>query len=410
MKKAALLIALIYLLIGLTACMPEETASPDQTNSTGTPATSTKPSTQPQASTSGSAVLPLDPPAVSLSEIPLSSLSTPIVQEAFYAEDGTLILTYTYQNIFPIHQDVAVAEAVNLAMLNDLDRSTDLQQVLQQARDDYAASPTRWQPYQCQVLFDTLRLDQNVLSIFGDVTHTTKETSSSPISATYSLIDGRKLSFKDVQSDGYSYYALFKLIDAALKQTVSADQLLSEYKMTIQEQLSSDSSNWYLSETGLCFYYSPYEVAAKAAGTIVVEIPYSELAGILKDDFFPAEEYITGGSLHVQPFSQANIFAFQNFAEIIQDSDGEEVLLYTDGTITDLRFEVGSWNTDDMQFVPAATIFACDGIWESSAVLLQIQFPDAMPSLRVSYSCDGTSYTKYLTQSGKDGSFILTNF
>ncbi len=407
MKKIALMIALVYLLTGLCGCMPEQ---PQADGTTPPPPTSTgapEITTQPQPTTTGSVEQPPVPPAIVLSEIPMSSLSSPVVQETFRAEDGTELLHYTYQNIFPIHQDSSVAEAISLALLNDLDRSADLQQVLQAARDQYAQSPASWKPYTCQVLFNTMRIDQNILSIYGNISLTTTESSSSPFSASYSLVNGKKLTYRDIISESYSYYTMFQLIDKQLKESDVKDQLVPEYDAIILSQLRNDCTNWYFSGNGLCFYFSPYEVSQKVAGVVEVEIPYSELTGQIKDAYFPAEEYTTGGALQVNLFSQANLFDFQSFAEVIQDTSGEEVLLFTDGTITDIHLEIGSWNEDGTLFTPTATIFACDGIWKSTAILLQIQFPDVMPIVRVSYNSDGVSYSKLITQSGMDGSILL---
>lgn len=45
---------------------------------------------------------------------------------------------------------------------------------------------------------------------------------------------------------------------------------------------------WYLDDVGLVIFYNQYELAPYAAGIIKVELPYAELDGILRDDYFPA--------------------------------------------------------------------------------------------------------------------------
>ena len=114
-------------------------------------------------------------------------------------------------------------------------------------------------------------------------------------------------------------------------------------------------------------------------------------------------------AMYANLFSPTEVLRYHTFAEVIQDSDGEEFLLTTDGAITDVRLEYGAWNQDGTDFQPTATIFACDGISSDTAVVVQCQLPDVMPVLRVSYYSDGVLHTQFITQSGKDGSILLSN-
>ena len=47
------------------------------------------------------------------------------------------------------------------------------------------------------------------------------------------------------------------------------------------------SASWYFSDTGMHFYFSPYEIAPYVVGEVDIEIPYAELRGILKEEYFP---------------------------------------------------------------------------------------------------------------------------
>ena len=46
---------------------------------------------------------------------------------------------------------------------------------------------------------------------------------------------------------------------------------------------------WYLNDNGLVIFYNQYELGPYAAGIIKVELAYSDLEGILVEDYFPAE-------------------------------------------------------------------------------------------------------------------------
>ena len=47
------------------------------------------------------------------------------------------------------------------------------------------------------------------------------------------------------------------------------------------------SGEWYLSPDGLAVFASPEEIAPYAVGSVVFVIPYSELAGVIKDEYIP---------------------------------------------------------------------------------------------------------------------------
>ncbi len=410
MRKIAILTALLCLLGCFSGCMPDEPVETTDGSQTTTAPDVDPGIIQPNITTTapvpGVTSAENDP----LSQILLSSVAMPVIQESFHAEDGTLLLNYIYQNVFLIHQDAAVASSVFLAMVNDMDYSDGLQTALQQAKDAYAAKPQGWNAYRYQVLFDTMRIDQNVISILGEVTSATGETSSMQVSSNYSLVDGKQLSFSDIQHDAYHYYNLLLLIDGKLKESSVADQLFEDYLQTIADNLRTESfSNWFFTESGMTFFFLPYEISSNANGTVMVEIPYSDLTGLLADAYFPAENYITGGALYAQVFDMEKSFSFQNFAEIIQDPAGTEILLYTDGTLSDIRLELGSWNAAGTAFVPTATIFACDGLSSDTAIVVQSKLPEVMPVLRVRYVSEGVEHNQFISQSSADGTIHLTN-
>lgn len=403
MKKIAPIVALLLLLGCLSACMPSKDTPGQTTPVVTTPQLTTGPNQTP-----GPGTTPADTPQVILSRIPLSSIATPIVTEQFRGEDDTLLVNYTYQNVFLIYPDAAVADALYLSLVNAMDYSTGLQDTLSMAQEAYSQNSAGWKPYEYSVLYSPTRIDQSVISVYGHITVTTQESSSMPISSSYSLIDGKHLTFGDIQSGAYHYYTLLTEIDTQLRTMVAADQLFEDYQETIARQLrSTDCTNWYFTESGLCFYYLPMEIASNSLGVITVEVPYSKLQGLLKDDYFPAEDYVTGGNLYAQLFSEAQLFNYQQFSEVLQDSDGVEILLSTDGAVADIRLEYGGWNDAGTEFIPSAVIFACDGISEDSAIIVQCQLPDVMPVLRLHYVSQGVPYSRYIFQSGKDGSILL---
>jgi hypothetical protein len=146
--------------------------------------------------------------------------------------------------------------------------------------------------------------------------------------------------------------------------------------------------SWYLSDTGLCFYFAPYEIAPYNAGTVVAQIPYELLNGLLKDAYFPEEQVDLAGTVTVTGFSQADLSGYTQFAELILDPKGDELLLCVDGAVKNLRIEVGQWQKDGT-FITEATVFASATLCQTDALMLQLSSSE-FDVIRVTYESDGT--------------------
>lgn len=379
MKKIMSIIICLCLVFSVSACTPM-----NANTTTGTSA----PSEETSAATTGA---DYTDPSVTY-QAPMAAVAVPVTTQTTYAEDKTAIFSFTYQDISLTLEDADVADEIIVDFLNRNDfNNSSAQSILDAAKTAYTGQ-TDWEPYFCSITYNPMRLDQSILSFYGAevVYNGTPRSVSANISVSYDLLTGKALALKDVLNADYSAEDLVQLILNALSSYRQEGILFTDHEYIISDLFSTNTpvDSWYLSQAGLCFYFTPYEIAPYNAGTIVAEIPYEKLGGILKDDYFPAEEANFSGEPVCKKLSEVDIASFRQFTEVILDAQGEEIVLHTDGTLMDVRLETGSWSSDGSEFIPTATVFAACALTTGDALIIQAAL-DSIDDLRLSYTSNG---------------------
>lgn len=338
---------------------------------------------------------PTQPPTQPHSDFqaPLYAATMPVVSSTYKAMDGTALLTYTAQDLSVLLEDPQIAEAVALDFLNLVDFSnSSAVTLLRDAREEYTGQEN-WQPCSYSVLYNPVRIDAGILSLYGTqlISGGNLRASSLPLSLTYDLLTGRRLALKDVLIPAYSADTLVSAICQSLSDYADSGMLYSDYAYVIGEMFSTNTpvKTWYLSPTGLCFYFVPYEIAPHSAGTIVTEIPYEALTGLLRDEYFPAELPALSGCVSVSPLDGSTLSQFRQFAELSLDRGGQELLLRTEGAVANLRIELGVLSADSNVFYPTCTVFAAATFCAGDALILEVA-QENISSLRITYESDGT--------------------
>ncbi len=392
MKKYIALALCLCAAFTLCACraQPQPTTVP-----TTTPQPSTVPATEPT-------VPETTAPTLEIPHLPLTAVAAcPIVE----TETQDIWFEYTYPDITLQHTDPEITEKVTLELLNRIDQTrTAAENIRSEATEDELNFYT--------VAYNPGRVDNGVLSLYGTCTSYAggMHPSFQCVSVTYDLLTGDVLSLTDVLTAGTTAANISPLVVEALAEVALDTYLYSDYTSVVEERFALDlgtDGGWYLSNQGLCFYFSPYEVAPYSSGIITACIPYESLSGILRDEFFPIEKSAATGTVEASLFSNTDPEQFDQFAEIILEKDGESVLLHTEGLVYDVFIEYGTWNMDGTIFSPTSTVFAASSLTPYDGILLQTYFPDVMPNLRLSYTTDSGIVQKYIFQSGKDGSILL---
>lgn len=377
MKKLTTILLTICLLLSAAGCVKE----PPVITRDPTPTTSV---TDPMETT-----LTAEPAEVP--DLPLLAFSAPIRTHQYHAEDGALLMTYSYQDFSLILEDPQITDTIVIDLLNQVDyENSAVKSVITDAQAAYDTG-VAWAPFAYSTFFSPERFDEAILSLYGS--HSLSSGSGRPsvscVSITYDLLTGRQLSLRDILIDDYSADALSQLITGALQPLSEQGLLYSDYAYVVSELFSTNRpvDSWYLSENGLCFYFAPYEIAPYSSGTISAEVPYSALNGLLREEYFPAEVFEYEGSLYVQRFQDSDLEQFQQFAEIMTDYDGQQYLLYTDGCLQDVCIQLGQW-LDDGSFIPEATVFSAPAICAGDGVVIHAS-ADTVNALRLSYTSSG---------------------
>ena len=102
----------------------------------------------------------------------------------------------------------------------------------------------------------------------------------------YDTASGKKLSLWDIV-DTYKKDEMLELIEKkALENNPDLeDMLLSDLGDTLNDMAADDMLTFGLDTKGLTFYFSPYEIAAYAAGSTIVTIGYDEIPGLINEEY-----------------------------------------------------------------------------------------------------------------------------
>jgi len=267
-----------------------------------------------------------------------AAVSLPIETQTTTADDGTVIFTNSFQTMRLTLSGQVTADLIITDFMARVANATANVDSLRDTAKNHYANASNWIPYATTLRYTPTRIDSTVLSLYG--TNITYTGGSHPtytcLSANYSLISGDALTLGSILTHEDKTAALQDLIIKELDKQAEEKYLQEEYKNVIFNRFSGDESfdeQWYFSENGLCFYFAPYEIAPYSSGVIVAEIPYSELVGIIADEYFPPESGHTNGNATVIPFSIEAAEKYAQTSEFVLDPEGDQYLIEADSCI-----------------------------------------------------------------------------
>ena len=351
MKKRICILLILCLLFSLCACRRK------------TPAVSNTPETNqgnPQTSTVTNAAD---------ENTELVAVSVPAVTENTTAEDGTVIFQYTYQNMSLVLHKPQVADKVILDFLNRVDSTrTTATSTADMAKSAYVGSEG-WIPYLYHITYSPTRIDHNVLSLFGNnvVFSGYGHPERTCVSANYDLLTGDVLTLASIMNKDAKTEQFCQLVLKGLSEMAEGDYLYENYEEAVKTRFATDASQdeaWYFSQTGLSFYFAPYEIAPYSSGVVTVEIPYEKLKDLVHPDYIPQKRNIVSGTPTVSAFDKVDLEALEHVAELVANKDGNMYMVQSSGHIQDVRIMV----TD-----PAAsyTAFAAYNLTPGNGIMVQ---------------------------------------
>lgn len=402
MKKIITSVLCLAMLLCLGACnnqTPNETKGSDLV--TTEPPVSTPPATEPTPTE-------LDPNLENM-----YSISLPVTTEQYHTADNVLLYSYSYQTIYPVLPDRDVSDKVIMDFTNRIEqtRATSTQ-LLAEAEAYYPTTPV-FTPFSYEIQYDVTRIDQGVLSLFGHIVQISETSPMSRhlIAANYDLVTGDPLTLGSILYHEDTKSDLAELVILQLEEREDL-MLYDEFRDTVKARFQRDESldeDLYFSQTGLCFYFAPYEIAPRSYGTVVVEIPYNKLTGIIDDAYFPAERTYTSGSVSVSAFNDTDLEGYLQFVEIVADSGATKLLMTTESAVQDIRLYELIWAKDGLSYTQTKNIYACNFLYRDNAILFEAEFDEFRPNYMLTYSIKGTTYVFYLVKDEATGQILLSS-
>ena len=249
-----------------------------------------------------------------------------------------------------------------------------------------------WIPYLYHVTYSPTRIDHKVLSLFGNnvVYNGAGHPEKTCVSASYDLLSGDVLTLASIMNKNATVQQFYDLVIEELAKKEKASHLYDNYQATVQARFSNtDPANdelWYFTQTGLCFYFAPYEIAPYTSGVITVEIPYQKLTSLVHEAYLPLARNSTQGKIKVSSFEQVDLSNFAHIAEIITEKETKMYMLHTDEAVQDVRIAFTD-KTDSY------TVFAAYNLIPGNGIMIQGN-ENTLKSMKITYKSGGQTITE----------------
>lgn len=329
MKKLISLILAFCIFFSLTACKKKKNPT-GQTNNPTNPVAGTQ--------------APIYNPPMETDET-LVSVSVPAVTDNTTHTDGTILFQYTYQNMSLVLDKPQVADKIILDFLNRVDStSATADSTKEMALSAYNGSQN-WIPYLYHITYSPTRIDHKVLSLFGDnvVFSGAGHPERTSVSANYDLLTGDVLTLASIMNKNATVQQFLDLVLSELSKIAENKFLYKDYQSTVKNRfMNSDPAHdelWYFNQTGLCFYFAPYEIAPYSSGVISIEIPYAKLTKLVHEAYLPLSRNPSDGQIQVTAFDKINLDRFSHISEIVTEKNAKMYMIHADKTIQDIRIE-----------------------------------------------------------------------
>ena len=371
MRRLFSVLLAICLLLSLSACrrkpkdpVDNNTGGSDSQNQTGT------------TQTDGSEIM--------------VAVSLPTVTNDTLHDDGTVLFQYTYQNMSLVLHKPQVADKIILDFLNRIDSTTEsANSTMDMAQNAYTGNGN-WTPYLYHIAYSPTRIDHEVLSLFGNnvVFSGAGHPERTCVSASYDLLTGDVLTLASIKQKDATPEQFSNLVLEGLSEMAEGDYLYDNYKKTVAQRFTQDASQdeaWYFTQTGLCFYFAPYEIAPYSSGVVTVEIPYEKLKNIIHEDYLPSVRNSSAGKIEVTTFNQVNLSDFSHIAEIVMEKEGDMYMLHTDGNVQDVRIVLSDKASN-------CTVFAAYGLVSGNGIMIQAN-SDTLKNMKITYKSGNNTVT-----------------
>lgn len=323
------------------------------------------------------------------SDTELFAVAVPVSIDRFCLEDGTELYSCASQHMELILPNDEVANKVILNFLNRVDAAmAGKEHTLQEAQSSYDPAGD-WFPYFHQIIYSPTRIDHGVLSLFGMQNSYSggMHGNLNCTAANYDLETGDVLTLGSIMHLDADKEDFIEIVIKKLTEKEEEYYLFDGFEESVSSRLGGDENlyeDFYFTQTGLSFFFSPYEIAPYASGIITVEIPYKELLGLVYDGYFPDERDEAEGCLHIGTFMDTDMEQFTDMAEVNLTTGDEILVVYPDGKIEDIEIIASG---DDIN-MPTYTVFSAHEMTAHNAVILSLSH-DEIQNITVTFRTGG---------------------
>ena len=279
------------------------------------------------------------------------------------------------------------------------------QEYLEAARQAYLEQPEFMNPYFFSRKVEAVSANDYYVSILVSTSDFTGGAHGNNLYETYvfSTKTGDLLHLEDLTNDNaaMSRALLDFMVESARKQPDIQNRIAwfgpEEYEENFRKLLRDGS--WCLAGSELCLFSDPYEFGPYAAGVVDFRMPLELLKPFLKEEFFPAARRENGAMILREPVKEDILDT------VTLDPEAPALALRAEGTVYNVFLHQVSLGEN--QVYKLNTLWFCSRMTEQT-LEIRTWIPDAAPNLMVIYEDQsGQVYRALLTQSGKDGSYIL---
>jgi len=163
------------------------------------------------------------------------AVSVPTVTDYTTHEDGTVLSKYTYQSMSLVLHKPQVADKIILDFLNRVDSTgVSAKGIANQAKSAYNGDKN-WVPYLYYITYNPTRIDNKVLSLFGNnvVFSGAGHPERTCVSASYDLLTGDVLTLASIMNKGATMQQLLDLVLSGLTEMAEGNYLYSNYKAVV---------------------------------------------------------------------------------------------------------------------------------------------------------------------------------
>lgn len=115
-------------------------------------------------------------------------------------------------------------------------------------------------------------------------------------------------------------------------------------------------------------------------GEVDIEIPYAELRGILKEEYFPeATTYEGAFSLNAAHQEQVDSTQFEENILVDLKTDGTKVAVFSGSVIHRVQLEQGSWSAENQQTGSSQVVFAANRLTGQDLLLITADLTERKP-------------------------------